>query len=95
MRWVPRNLAWGSDTNTEFFAVDNVTLRTKVEVTHDSSSPTISASAKKSDNTADTADTWTNQSVTVHFTCGDAGSGRYRWRHHASLGSRNRLRLRR
>jgi len=33
--------------------------------------PTISASAKTADDNAYTANTWTNQNVTVHFTCGD------------------------
>lgn len=42
-------------------------------ITGDSAPPTISASATKADNTPYTADTWTNQNVTVHFTCGDTG----------------------
>ena len=37
--------------------------------------PTITATATKADNTPYTADTWTNQTVTVHFTCTDTGSG--------------------
>jgi CSLREA domain-containing protein len=37
--------------------------------------PTISASAKKADNTIYTVGEWTNQSVTVHFTCSDTLSG--------------------
>jgi CSLREA domain-containing protein len=41
----------------------------------DKTAPTITASATKSDATAYTAGAWTNQSVTVHFTCGDTGSG--------------------
>jgi CSLREA domain-containing protein len=41
----------------------------------DKTAPSITASAKKSDGSAYTAGSWTNQSVTVHFTCSDAGSG--------------------
>ncbi|MGE5262847.1 MAG: PxKF domain-containing protein [Acidobacteriota bacterium] len=39
----------------------------------DKTAPTISASAKKADNTPYLAGTWTNQTVTVHFTCDDTG----------------------
>ncbi len=35
------------------------------------STPTITASAKNADNSTYTAGTWTNQTVTVHFTCAD------------------------
>ena len=41
----------------------------------DTTLPTITASATKADSTPYTADTWTNQTVTVHFTCTDNGSG--------------------
>jgi hypothetical protein len=41
----------------------------------DTGAPSISASAKKADNTPYTAGTWTNQDVIVHFDCNDAGSG--------------------
>jgi len=41
----------------------------------DMTKPTISASATNADGTAYTAGTWTNQTVTVHFTCNDSGSG--------------------
>jgi hypothetical protein len=41
----------------------------------DKKKPTITASAKKADNSPYVADTWTNQSVTVHFECADGGSG--------------------
>ena len=41
----------------------------------DTTLPTITATATKADNTAYIADTWTNQTVTVHFTCADAGTG--------------------
>jgi CSLREA domain-containing protein len=41
----------------------------------DTTPPTITASASKADNTPYTAGVWTNQDVTVHFTCSDSGSG--------------------
>ena len=41
----------------------------------DETAPGISASATTADNNPYTAGTWTNQSVTVHFTCADSGSG--------------------
>jgi CSLREA domain-containing protein len=41
----------------------------------DTTLPTITATANKADNTPYTAGTWTNQDVTVHFNCSDAGSG--------------------
>ena len=41
----------------------------------DKTNPTITASATKADATSYTAGTWTNQTVTVHYTCGDGGSG--------------------
>jgi CSLREA domain-containing protein len=41
----------------------------------DKTAPAITASAKKADGSAYTAGTWTNQTVTVHFTCTDSGSG--------------------
>jgi hypothetical protein len=41
----------------------------------DTTLPTITASATKADGTSYTAGTWTNQTVTVHFTCSDSGSG--------------------
>ena len=45
-------------------------------VSDDTSPPTIEASAKNADGSAYTAGTWTNQSVTVSYTCSDgAGSG--------------------
>ncbi len=40
----------------------------------DTTLPTITATATKADSTLYTADTWTNQTVTVHFTCTDSGS---------------------
>ncbi len=41
----------------------------------DKSNPTIAASAKKADGSAYTFGTWSNQAVTVHYTCADSGSG--------------------
>lgn len=41
----------------------------------DNTPPAISASAIKADATPYAAGTWTNQTVTVHFTCADSGSG--------------------
>lgn len=41
----------------------------------DSTPPTITASATNADGSAYIAGTWTNQTVTVHFTCSDTGSG--------------------
>jgi hypothetical protein len=41
----------------------------------DTTPPNIAATAKNADNSLYAADTWTNQSVTVHFTCTDSGSG--------------------
>ena len=41
----------------------------------DKTPPTISAGATNADGTDYTAGTWTNQTVTVHFTCNDGGSG--------------------
>jgi 1-phosphatidylinositol phosphodiesterase len=41
----------------------------------DKTAPTMSASAKNADGTLYTAGSWSNQTVTVHFTCSDALSG--------------------
>ena len=41
----------------------------------DKTAPTINATATITGGTAYAAGTWTNQSVTVHFTCSDGGSG--------------------
>lgn len=38
----------------------------------DKTAPTITATAKKADTSTYTPGSWTNQSVTVHFTCADA-----------------------
>jgi alpha-tubulin suppressor-like RCC1 family protein len=41
----------------------------------DKTNPTITPTATKADSTAYTSGTWTNQTVTVHYTCGDSLSG--------------------
>ena len=41
----------------------------------DKTPPTITVSAMKADSTPYVAGSWTNQTVTVHFTCSDSGSG--------------------
>ncbi len=41
----------------------------------DTTPPTITTIAKKDDNTPYNAGTWTNQTVTIHFTCTDTGTG--------------------
>jgi hypothetical protein len=64
----------GSQTIT---ATDNASLTATANftVTTDTTPPTNDLSATKADSSAYTAGTWTNQTVTVHFTCSDAGSG--------------------
>jgi hypothetical protein len=54
--------------------VGNTTSSLSYLVRHfriDATAPTISASAKNADNSTYTAGTWTKQTVTVHYTCGD------------------------
>jgi hypothetical protein len=41
----------------------------------DKTNPTVTASAKKVDNSDYTFGTWSNQTVTVHYNCSDSGSG--------------------
>jgi len=50
-------------------------LGLSLTITNDTTPPTITATATKADATSYTAGTWTNQNVTVHFTCTDADSG--------------------
>ncbi|HET9907034.1 MAG TPA: PxKF domain-containing protein [Anaerolineales bacterium] len=50
-------------------------LGSSLTIVGDTTLPTITATATKADTTAYTADTWTNQTVTVHFTCSDTESG--------------------
>jgi hypothetical protein len=46
---------------------------TNFSVWIDKTPPTITATATNADNTPYTSGTWTNQNVTVHFTCSDSG----------------------
>jgi hypothetical protein len=62
--------ATGTCTDNAGNAASN-TQNFKVDMT----APTITASATKADLSPYTAGTWTNQDVTVHFTCSDGGSG--------------------
>ena len=55
-------------------AGNNATSNT-INVKVDKTPPTISASATKADATTYTSGTWSNQTVTVHFTCSDVPSG--------------------
>ncbi len=50
-------------------------LGLSLTIVGDSTPPTITATATKADSTSYTAGVWTNQTVTVHFTCSDTGSG--------------------
>jgi hypothetical protein len=49
----------------------NTATRTRTVNVADTAPPTITASARKADNTPYIAGAWTNQTVTVHFTCSD------------------------
>jgi probable HAF family extracellular repeat protein len=65
-------------TTISYYATDNVGNKqaaTTFTVEVDKTAPTISASAKTADGQPYTSGTWTNQTVTVAFTCGDAASG--------------------
>ena len=65
-------------TTLIYFARDfpgNEEEQKSLTVQIDKTAPTISASAKTADNNPYAAGTWTNQNVTVHFTCSDGGSG--------------------
>jgi hypothetical protein len=64
-------------TTITFYATDNSgnsesPANTQV-VKIDATKPTISASAKNADGSTYSAGTWTNQTVTVHYTCADSG----------------------
>jgi hypothetical protein len=56
-------------------AAGNLAVATFGPIQIDKTSPFIVPSATKADSTPYTAGTWTNQSVTIHFTCSDAASG--------------------
>jgi hypothetical protein len=61
-----------------YYATDNATnvsLTKSLTVNLDSTKPTINATAKKADGTDYVPGSWTNQSVTVTFTCTDVLSG--------------------
>ncbi|OFV97964.1 MAG: hypothetical protein A3H28_07235 [Acidobacteria bacterium RIFCSPLOWO2_02_FULL_61_28] len=65
-------------TTLTYFARDNAVNQEapkSLQIQIDKTTPTISASAKTADNNPYTAGTWTNQNVTVHFTCSDSLSG--------------------
>ncbi len=68
----------GAGQSVSGIAKDNVgkTAGTTVDdINIDKTKPTITASAKTADDKAYTAGSWTNQDVTVSFTCSDALSG--------------------
>lgn len=50
-------------------------LGSTLTISGDNNPPTITATATNADSTPYTANTWTRQTVTVHFTCTDTGSG--------------------
>jgi hypothetical protein len=62
-----------SATATQTDAFGNVGSSGTKTFTVDTVAPTISATATKADTTSYVADTWTNQTVTVHYTCADTG----------------------
>src|SRR6185503_18037792 len=64
----------GLELSDDYYESSNY-LGGSLTILDDTTPPTITATAKKADNTPYTAGTWTNQTVTVHFTCSDAGSG--------------------
>lgn len=64
-----------SATNAAGSATDTNDFYGPSSLACDITPPTITASGTKADGTPYTAGTWTNQNVTVHFTCSDAGSG--------------------
>jgi hypothetical protein len=65
-------------TTVSFHAADNAnnveSPANTFVVKIDKTKPVITATATNADNSAYTADTWTNQSVTVSFSCSDSGS---------------------
>lgn len=64
-----------SITLTDDYYESSSDLGSSLTITGDHAPPTITVTATKADSTPYTADTWTNQTVTVHFTCTDIGSG--------------------
>jgi|GEM_PF-1738146 len=68
--------ATASTSGTATDKAGNSTSASFGPVNIDKTPPTITASATKADNSAYTAGSWTNQDVTVHYTCADtSGSG--------------------
>jgi hypothetical protein len=66
----------GANQSVEGTATDNVSHTATATVSGiniDKTKPTISASATKADSSAFVGGSWTNQDVTVHFTCADTG----------------------
>jgi hypothetical protein len=66
----PHSLNFHSTDNT-----GNVEQARTITFKIDQIAPAITASATRADTAPYAAGTWTNQTVTVHFTCGDSGSG--------------------
>ena len=62
-------------TQTPLDPVDPTSGEATVSFTLDTVAPTVTASATKADASPYAAGTWTNQAVTVHYTCSDSGSG--------------------
>ncbi len=62
-------------TLTDDYYTNSSQTGRSLTIVSDSTPPTITASAFKADNSPYTAGTWTNQTVTVRFTCADADSG--------------------
>jgi CSLREA domain-containing protein len=60
---------------TDDYYQNSSALGLSLTLTGDTEPPTITASATKADNTPYIAGEWTNQDVTVRFTCSDTGSG--------------------
>ena len=64
----------GLELSDDYYESSN-SLGGSLTILDDTTPPTITATATKADSTSYTAGTWTNQTVTVHFTCTDSGSG--------------------
>jgi internalin A len=68
------NISISGTTISGDIPVSNLT-GTPLVIGKDTTPPSIVASATKADTTAYAASSWTNQSVTVHYTVSDSGSG--------------------
>jgi hypothetical protein len=76
----PANQVFSADgatsvSGTAFDNAGNAAGSSSLLVRIDRTNPTIAVSATKADATVYTSGAWTNQTVTVHFTCSDSGSG--------------------